>query len=248
MTSYNGGKKRIGKKIYTEILKYDNKDCPMDYFEPFCGMCGVMVHFAKDNNRNISACDINKDLILMWQALQEGWIPPEDCTREEYDKLKNSKESSPIRGFLGIVCSFSAMFFRGGFRTKSKKYDFVKGGKKGVTDAINILKSVNFMNSASYDTHNPIGKLIYCDPPYKDNKIANDNFDNFDHDKFWNIMREWSKNNIVIISEKVAPEDFVCIWELEYKVSFLNRTGDNNKKKLYTEKLFIHESKVSEDL
>lgn len=244
MTAYQGGKKRIGKKIYTEILKWDNQDEPLPYFEPFCGMCGVLIHFAKDNNRPITACDYNKDIILMWKALQKGWKPPTTCDRETYEKLKNSKGHSAKRGFIGIVCSFSAMFFKGGFRTESKVHNFIEYGSKTILEAITHMKKINFLSGCSYDTHNPEGMLIYCDPPYLSNNVANDLFQDFNHDEFWNKMREWSINNIVIISEKIAPDDFICIWELEYKVSFLNVQQVQNKKKKYTEKLFIHKSRI----
>lgn len=68
MTTYQGGKKRIGKKIYNiiEILDeyfFENEKRP--YFEPFIGMGGVMKYFGEQNNRELYASDINKDLIIM---------------------------------------------------------------------------------------------------------------------------------------------------------------------------------------
>ena len=46
-------------------------------------------------------------------------------------------------------------------------------------------------------------------------------------------MREWSKDNTVLISEETAPEDFECIWEQEVSRSI--KAGDKSKS---TEKLF----------
>ena len=43
-----------------------------------------------------------------------------------------------------------------------------------------------------------------------------------------------SENNIVIVSEEQAPENFKCIWEQE-----ITRTQDNNKRIKATEKLFV---------
>ena len=70
--------------------------------------------------------------------------------------------------------------------------------------------NIDFIDSSSYDTFNPEGFLIYCDPPYKGNKlgISTSYFQSFDHSYFWNVMRKWSKNNLVIISESIAPKDF----------------------------------------
>ena len=56
-------------------------------------------------------------------------------------------------------------------------------------------------------------------------------------------MREWSKNNMVVISETDAPDDFVEIWNMDRyrsaaqsnKTRFKN--GSDVKK---AEKLYIH--------
>lgn len=54
--------------------------------------------------------------------------------------------------------------------------------------------------------------VIYCDPPYANTKqFANSQ--NFNYDEFWETMRQWSKNNYVLISELEAPDDFICIWQ-----------------------------------
>ena len=44
-----------------------------------------------------------------------------------------------------------------------------------------------------------------------------------------------SKNNIVVISELNAPEDFECIWE-----QTVTRTQNNRDRQQSTEKLFIY--------
>ena len=44
-----------------------------------------------------------------------------------------------------------------------------------------------------------------------------------------------SKNNIVVISELQAPDDFECIWEQE-----VTRTQNNRDRIKSTEKLFIY--------
>ena len=42
--------------------------------------------------------------------------------------------------------------------------------------------------------------------------ILNQNFLNLICAKFWETMRKWSKNNIVVISEREAPKDFKKVW------------------------------------
>lgn len=43
-----------------------------------------------------------------------------------------------------------------------------------------------------------------------------------------------SENNIVIVSELNAPDDFECIWEQP-----VTRTQDNRKRETSVEKLFV---------
>jgi DNA adenine methylase len=237
MTQYAGGKTKLGKEIY-EIIKefeyqhgYDN----LIYFEPFCGMAGVMRHFAEDN-RKIIASDINLDLILMWKKIQQRWLPPKNCSEIKYNKLKNSTTPSAERGFYGFACSFGGYFF-GSFADKYRKNkDSVELGIRGISKIIPYINNIKFKHG-SYDKYTPKNSLIYCDPPYKDNKISNKHFINFDTDKFWNVMRKWSKNNIVFISEREAPSDFICIWSKSPKQNY-----SKGNVKSTDECLFIHES------
>lgn len=248
MTSYQGGKQRLGKEIYeiiSSLEEYLLDNISLPYFEPFCGMCGVMKHFAQNNssNRKLTACDYNKDIILLWQALQKGWKPPAKCSKEVYFKLKYSTHNSAKRGFVGTVCSFGGIFF-GGYRPVKSydrpEYNYVKNSGENLIETAALMKQVKFLNSQSYDKFNPKGYLIYCDPPYIGNTFQNvTEYFKFDHDKFWNMMRKWSKNNIVVISEYQAPNDFVCVWSKKFSYGF-NKDGKGHKD--CVEKLFAHSS------
>ena len=75
----------------------------------------------------------------------------------------------------------------------------------------------------------------------------------FDNDEFWDIMRKWSKNNLVVVSETDAPEDFIEIWNMDrYRSaaqSTKTRFSEKSEKPSETrkiEKLFIHKSRVNE--
>lgn len=77
--------------------------------------------------------------------------------------------------------------------------------------------------------------MIYCDPPYANTKqFANSH--NFDHNEFWEVMRQWSINNYVLISELSAPDDFVCIWQKDVQRSI--KVNDNKMRAV--EKLFVY--------
>jgi site-specific DNA-adenine methylase len=248
--SYQGGKQKLGKRIYKvidtleEFFMYDKK---LTYLEPFVGFCGVIKHFGAENDRKLIGCDKNKDIILMWKALQKGWKPPITCTKKRYDELRYSKHHSAERGFIGIACSFSGIFFVG-YRgtqtfkpTSSSKRSQPKIVKSASMTSRSLLKitdkiqNVNF-KICDYESINPKNMLIYCDPPYKLNKYQQSEFFNFDSEKFWSIMRKWSKNNIVIISERIAPKDFKYIWKSNSNVIH------HGKRNIQVEKLFVYES------
>ena len=236
MPTYGGGKCRLGKEIYEIIKKIEKKyNFQGDYFEPFCGLLGVGIHFAKEN-RKVIACDANKNLILMWNKLKKGWnLPEEGCTKIEYDKLRQSKSSSAKKGFFGIACAYSGIFFAGYRLDDSKGNNFFKRTRDGINKMVPYLKNIDFLSGASYDSFVPKGLTIYCDPPYKNNKFNCQYFNDFDHEKFWNIMREWSKDNLVLISEYSAPKDFKVIWMKEMKTTYRNQSKNR------IEKIFIFE-------
>lgn len=246
MTTYQGGKKRIGKRIHDVIIEVENdlegycESCCKCYLEPFVGMGGVIRHFGEDDNREMYGCDINKDLIMMWKELQRGWKPPKKCSKEKYEKLKESKVHSAERGYIGVVCSWGGIFFHA-YRLEYERgdKDFMAEGYRGIMNILPYIKSVKFKYS-SYEDLNPSNMLIYCDPPYKNNKLGVNKysfFQNFDHDKFWEKMRKWSKNNIVFISEWKAPRDFKKIWSAKSHV-IINQNGT----KKYNDNLYVHEN------
>jgi DNA adenine methylase len=97
---------------------------------------------------------------------------------------------------------------------------------------IKELKDTEFI-SKDYSKWNPKGYVIYIDPPYKNSVTNYYETEEFDHDRFWNIMRKWSKNNIVFISEQDAPKDFISI----LSIPVYKRIGNS---KTCSENLYIY--------
>jgi DNA adenine methylase len=241
MTAYNGGKKRMADEIYNVLISLESKTGHknLQYLEPFCGMCSVLLKFAvNEPHRKLNASDANPDMILLWNAIKTGWKPPSKCTRTLYDNLKNSNKHSALRGFIGIVCSYSAAFFH------SFRDNYIPGSaniscRRGSKQLINCTKHLSNakFKCQNYNNINPKNMLIYCDPPYRNNKITNPYFKHFDSDAFWELMRIWSRRNIVVVSEYTAPNDFICIWSKSDKKKM-------DKIKVYDsiERLFVHKS------
>jgi site-specific DNA-adenine methylase len=246
---YQGGKARLGKRIHQKLLELERqiygKDSTLDYFEPFVGMCGVMKHFGREKgDRKLTACDYNTDVILMLQALQKGWLPPTTCSEEIFLEMKSSTEHSPERGFIGTQLSWSGIFFKDyrGKYTKGK-FDILAQGTRCVMKIKDDILGVDFEDARSYESFSPKGKLIYCDPPYKGNHLGMKGslFQTFDHATFWETMRLWSKDNLVVISESSAPDDFEKIQCFESSVNV-----SRGKIKIYQEFLYVHRDTISQ--
>ena len=143
MTSYHGGKQKIGEKIASVINEYVSEDV-RGYCEPFCGMLGVYRHIPYYFGDIIyKAGDYNTSLIMMWKKAQKGWIPPESCTKEEYLELKNEEKSSPERGFIGTVCSYGSIFFGGSYRLVNNGCNTLENSKKIILNNMMRLFSVD---------------------------------------------------------------------------------------------------------
>jgi len=247
--SYQGGKQKLGKRIYKvldtleEYFEYDER---LDYLEPFVGFCGVMKHFGQEGNRKMVGYDANKDIIAMWNATKRGWKPPEKCCKTKYEKLKRSKRVSAERGFIGVACSYSGIYFVGyrgtqTYRTRSgkKNVDSAEMNARSVNKIAKMVKKVQF-KSGDYVDLDPHNMLIYCDPPYASNDYQQSEFFKFDSDEFWKTVRKWSEDNIVVISEYKAPKDFKMIWQSKTNVMH------HGKKNIKVERLFIHEDLYDE--
>jgi site-specific DNA-adenine methylase len=231
--AYHGGKQRIGLEIaenihlISTILENQGYFKIKGYCEPFCGMLGVYRHIPQlfeDHKPKLKykAGDANESVIKMWQRAQKGWKPPTECTEREYNKLCNSNESSAKKGFICHQFSFGGQFCMG----FSKKYDKTKDGTQAserVQDIARELKNVKFSSGSYLQFYKLEGYVIYCDPPYQDAACRYTDKKgqkrNFDNDEFWEWVRLMSTNNIVLVSEYSAPDDFIKLFEKKHSVT-----------------------------
>ena len=237
MCRYMGGKGKIGKEISNHIHSICEDAGLIDptYFEPFVGMCGVMRHV---NYSTRIACDKNEDIIMMWNSIQEGWLPPRYLDADQVNTLKNQDHPSDLRGFAAFGCSFGGVYFGSYLGRYKNGREEIDRSSRSIERVSKLVKDVNFIDARSYLDHSPHGMVIYCDPPYlKACKGVRGmrNFSGFDHDVFWETMRKWHNDgNVVIVSEFDAPDDFRCVWE---KNTIKNVSHSN----YVIEKLFMYE-------
>ena len=248
---YTGGKYHTGKYIAEIMKELVPNNTVKGYLEPFCGALSVLIHMTDEYD--CYASDIHPDLILLWKSVQnDTFVPPKHISEMDYLTIKNLKSPSALKAFVGFGCSFGGKYF-GGYANKylnGKKEDFLKEASNSIIKIKDKIRDVEFYNK-SYDKWKPSGMLIYCDPPYQFTKYpvkyrtGTKHYDVFDNIKFWNVMRKWSKTNVVFVSETSAPDDFVSVWEKnkQRSASQSSKTRYKNKSDSFAvEKLYIHQS------
>jgi DNA adenine methylase len=213
---YLGGKSRLSGRIVEQLEKLRHPN--QIYFEPFVGSAAVV---SKMGGIRI-ASDINSDLISLWRANQTGYEFPECVTKDEYDKVRSNPsvldDTPHLRAFYGICCSFGGKWF-GGYAQGGGR-NFADEAKRGLQRIKTEIQDVAFLSKA-YDAFAPKGMLIYCDPPYA-NTTKYDFAKDFDTCKFWKTMLEWSKDNVVVVSEYTCPlpdTEVLAEWETKTTVS-----------------------------
>ena len=248
---YMGSKSRIAKHIVPIIQKYIDNNNIQYYIEPFVGGANVI---DKIKCKTKIGTDKNRYLIALLNRAKDDLPLYEKVSKELYDKARtafNNGDTSSFEdweiGNIGFLASYNGRWFDGGYakpgyeKTKNgQRYrDYYQESKNNLLQQAPNLKDCIF-RMADYrwlNKANIKNTLIYCDPPYANTKQYA-NATSFDYKEFWDNIRKWSENNIVIISEQNAPDDFECIWEQE-----VSRSIKANDKIKAREKLFIHKTK-----
>lgn len=238
-----GSKARHARELL-EIVLADRKPWQW-YVEPFVG--GANMIDKVDGNR--IGADYNPWVACLWQAVADGWVPPDLVTEDEYTALRVAKKVDALTAYAGISLSFGAKFFGGyarnvagtkgsveNMRTQSRR------AKQSLIKQSAALQGVKFHHS-SYDTLAiPDQSIIYCDPPYAGTTGYATGA--FDHDKFWQWCRDRVRDgHKVFVSEYTAPDDWVSVWEKRVNNTLTKDTGS----KKGVERLFVlrgHEPKM----
>ena len=232
---YVGGK-CTGYKHIIEVLNSPQYN-GMDYIEPFVGYGYITMRIK--NKKSITINDYNGLLVCLLDGIRQN-LPYPAITRERYNELK--KMDGVItweRAIAGFSYSYCGKLWGGYILDNSQSPSYNDPSKKcyGKLQTYykqhqkhyeKLKKNPVFMTSTltwkSYDELlspeglKPTNCLIYCDPPYQNTTgYYKKSVGVFDHDKFWNWVREMSRDNVVFVSEYTAPDDFECIAELPKK-------------------------------
>ena len=243
MTSYHGGKQRIGKEIAKQIAAYveeeDYKTSP--YIEPFAGMCGVYRHIPELlGERTYMAGDVNESVVAMWEQVQRGWKPPLSCSETNYDRLKRQRQPSAEKGYCGHQFSFGGQYFKG-YRGLYGDPTTCTRARTNVMDIGEVLGEAKVKwYCGTYDLCSDITDAIfYLDPPYEQ---GSEYFDeehtkrSFDTIAFWDWCIAMSSTNLVFVSEYAVPRGYKQHTRLIYESEVHTGHGQDRRR---TEQVYL---------
>lgn len=237
---YVGSKSRIAKHIVPIIQSYIDQIDASFYLEPFVGGANVIDKISCDKKIGY---DINHYLIELLKHRNLIQELPDEITKDEYDAVRKSYQANDGKypdwyiGAVGFLASYNGKFFGGRAGIVKTKIGTMRNyydeAKRNLLSQLPRLNDVIFGESdyRLLDMSQYRHGVIYCDIPYKNTTGYQDSFN---HDEFWQWAEECSKENIVLVSEQVAPDKWQSVWAKPVK-----RTLDNASRIDITEQLYI---------
>lgn len=228
--TYLGSKAKYAKYIVPIIQQYIDDNKITTFVDCCVGGANII---DKIRCKNKIGIDNNKYLISLYKKIQnENFNFPDKITREDWDDCKSGNKEDWFIGLVSIFASYNTRGFSGGFIHGDIGEKQYRGRINTFKKQIPLLKDIIFINDSYEKLLDYEGTVIYCDPPYYGTKKY-DTSKNFNHEHFWNFIRQIGQKNKVFISELQAPEDFICIWEFEGKHQLGGKVF-TQKEKLFT--------------
>lgn len=228
---YLGGKSRIADAIADTIKKHSTNTL---YVEPFLGAASVAERLVPPFE-NALLSDAHPDLMMMWRAVLDGWVPPTTLSEDEYRELKTA-EPSALRGFAGFPCSFGGKWFGGYARDPRYGRNYADVASRSIQQKVKRLQGATTVHANYQDlTFDKANAVVYADPPYA-SVTPYKGVPPFDSEGFWIVMESWADAGAeVFVSEYTAPERWVAVWEQEVKSSLAGKGSDREvRERLFT--------------
>lgn len=230
---YQGGKTRLAKAITTKILAHTT-DRGL-YIEPFLGSAAVAARMVPAFDRAILA-DAMPDVVHLWQAACNGWIPPENLSLGEYEALR-SAPSSALRAFAGFGCSFGGKWFGGYARDPRSDRNYARAASRSIARRAPMLAGAEIIQTDYRTLVVTPGTVLYADPPYA-NTTAYNGAGPFNSVEFWQIAEGWARSGAtVFVSEYTAPSGWCEVWSIDRHTS----TALDNRGARAIDRLFIYD-------
>lgn len=238
---YIGSKQRLSKQLVPIIQSYIT-DKTVSYIEPFVGGANVIDKVKHDNKIGFDYDELPIDIFNNYKDKNIGEQLPERLEKEHYYDVRDNEDKydSTYRAGVLLFGSYNARVYGGcwgGYsETKSGFRNYFQEARRNLEKQLpnlaNITFEVNdFFEWAPIQALSTEHSVIYCDPPYSKGIGYKDEFD---HERFWDLIRDLSVNHTVLVSEYSAPQDFTVLWEQDIKSHMNNRGKIKTTEKLFT--------------
>ena len=161
---YLGGKSRLGGRIVGAILN-DLGVKRLSLAVDLCSGAGGVTHRLADVADKVVAVEAHPGLVALHKAVQNGWVPPEHVSEEEYKASFAVDWSDPLATFMGFGCAFGGDW-RHGYAKDAKNANYARQSSNALRrDARANAEHVNAdALTAAIDA---AVEVVYCDPPYE---------------------------------------------------------------------------------
>ena len=230
---YLGSKRRFACDIFDAIMRDISGDLfsltdnlvPKNWIEPFVGVGGMMQAVPSSFRRYGN--DANYYLIAMHKAVQRGWVPPKEISKEKYMDIRRHKINYPqeLVGFVGHACSYGGQWFITYARNGHRNYA-LKGHNRLVAEAPRLRDVIFSDGCYSRMAIDAKDSIVYCDPPYRGRRSGYGALP-MDYERFYDWLSRLRKEGArVYLSEYDLPPAYgTVIWEKAAILSVDGRRG-----------------------
>lgn len=239
--------------IIQQIALLENIDT---YYEPFVGGGSIAENLVEKSTFNNMYCsDLRPELIAFYDYIKHGGeIEYKPITKEHYIDVRNNQRNGKYQlwyvFFIGHFYSYRTMWF--GSTTQDTEYNIKCRINSFNNNSKHLIRKIKFQ-CLSYDKVDiKSHSCIYSDSPYRGTYSSYNNCEKgyrahsyksekvFDFDKYYDWLRQVSKNNFVLISEYTMPPDFKIIDKFKYNKCY-SKHGDVEVDDVEcTELLWVH--------
>ena len=219
---YQGGKHLLARHL-VEAIRGVVGPGAKSWWEPFCGGLSMSVALTKEFGPGVVSDD-NRALVVMYQHVLAGWVPPEALSEAEYAAARLLPDENPLKAFAGIGCSFGGKWFGGYARDHIPRRSYpIRFSSRAIRRDVPIVGRVHWADFLAIEPAASEIDFLYLDPPYQ-GVCQYAATGAFDHDAFQQRVKQWADlGHDVFISEYAFPIGD-CIWRKERK-SILSLSG-----------------------
>ena len=182
--------------------------------------------------------DVNAALINLYLAVQQGWVPPSEVSRETYAAAKALPDTDPMKAFCGFGCSFGGKWF-GGYVEPTRTLQDGGVRKMHTAAKMALIRDCSGRDFAIVNMlgvpPSSVGAVLYLDPPYA-GTTTYAGAPPFDSEAFCRRCAEWALFTDVFVSEYVFPIGHL-VWEGRSPVA-LRGKGNGGGGVVATERLY----------